>query len=99
MPLVLDAPAPVAERPPYTVPQAPFAAAIRGEVDIDRCSRCLYDATIPNISFDDDGVCNYCRMLERFWTPKTHTTPSKGRVGWRPSSIRSKPKGAGRNTM
>ncbi|MEM1097063.1 MAG: N-acetyl sugar amidotransferase [Bacteroidota bacterium] len=65
MPLVLDAPAPVAKRPPYAVPQAPFAAAIRGEVEIERCSRCLYDATIPNISFDDDGVCNYCRMLEQ----------------------------------
>lgn len=26
-----------------------------------RCSRCLYDETVPNISFDAEGVCNYCK--------------------------------------
>jgi N-acetyl sugar amidotransferase len=33
-----------------------------------RCSRCLYDDSLPNISFDEEGVCNYCHthdMLER----------------------------------
>lgn len=25
-----------------------------------RCSRCLYDETVPNIRFDENGVCNYC---------------------------------------
>ncbi len=33
-----------------------------------RCSRCLYDETVPNITFDAAGVCNYCHMhdgLER----------------------------------
>jgi N-acetyl sugar amidotransferase len=24
------------------------------------CSRCIYDDTVPNINFDDQGVCNYC---------------------------------------
>lgn len=29
------------------------------------CSRCIYDETVPNISFDTaDGVCNYCRQIE-----------------------------------
>lgn len=28
------------------------------------CSRCIYDDTIPMISFDQDGVCNYCRQYE-----------------------------------
>ena len=32
---------------------------------IQRCSRCLYDATIPNIVFDTDGVCNYCHMHDQ----------------------------------
>jgi N-acetyl sugar amidotransferase len=26
------------------------------------CSRCVYDETLPGISFDLDGVCNYCHI-------------------------------------
>lgn len=29
---------------------------------ITRCTRCIYDTTIPGITFDADGVCNYCRL-------------------------------------
>ena len=29
------------------------------------CARCIYDATIPRISFDAEGVCNYCRQHEQ----------------------------------
>lgn len=29
------------------------------------CSRCIYDASTPAISFDDDGVCNYCLMVDQ----------------------------------
>jgi N-acetyl sugar amidotransferase len=36
------------------------------------CSRCIYDTSVPSISFDNDGVCNFCRMtdslLEEFGT-------------------------------
>lgn len=33
---------------------------------ITTCSRCLYDnSTIKSISFDRDGVCNYCRIQEQ----------------------------------
>ena len=28
------------------------------------CSRCIYDDTVPNISFDDEGVCNYCWQID-----------------------------------
>lgn len=28
------------------------------------CTRCIYDETVPNISFDGEGVCNYCRQIE-----------------------------------
>ncbi len=28
------------------------------------CKRCIYDNKIPNISYDDFGVCNYCRQVE-----------------------------------
>jgi N-acetyl sugar amidotransferase len=29
------------------------------------CSRCIYDAHVPNIEFDAAGVCSYCHMMER----------------------------------
>jgi len=28
------------------------------------CSRCIYNEDVPNIHFDDEGVCNYCRQIE-----------------------------------
>jgi len=29
------------------------------------CARCVYDDSTPNISFDEAGVCNYCRSQEK----------------------------------
>ena len=29
-----------------------------------RCSRCVLPETIPHISFDENGVCNYCREYD-----------------------------------
>lgn len=28
------------------------------------CTRCIFDKTIPNISFDKEGVCSYCAQIE-----------------------------------
>ena len=28
------------------------------------CSRCIYDERVASISFDDAGVCNYCRQID-----------------------------------
>ena len=28
------------------------------------CTRCIYDESVPNISFDAGGVCSYCRQIE-----------------------------------
>lgn len=28
------------------------------------CTYCVMDTTVPDIEFDDDGRCNYCRMAE-----------------------------------
>lgn len=28
------------------------------------CSRCIYDARVPAIRFDERGVCNYCRQVD-----------------------------------
>lgn len=32
--------------------------------EIKVCSKCIYDERVPSISFDEDGVCNYCHQLE-----------------------------------
>jgi N-acetyl sugar amidotransferase len=29
------------------------------------CSRCIYDSNITQISFDEHGVCNYCRQIDK----------------------------------
>lgn len=28
------------------------------------CSRCIYDERIPSITFDSEGVCNYCHQID-----------------------------------
>jgi N-acetyl sugar amidotransferase len=28
------------------------------------CNRCIYDSNTPGISFDEQGICNYCRQIE-----------------------------------
>ncbi len=33
--------------------------------DIKRCSRCIYDERVAYITFDENGVCNYCHQLEK----------------------------------
>ena len=30
-----------------------------------RCSRCLYDESVPNISFDENRICNYCHTHDQ----------------------------------
>jgi N-acetyl sugar amidotransferase len=33
--------------------------------NLKTCSVCIYDETISGITFDNEGVCNYCRTIER----------------------------------
>lgn len=33
-------------------------------VEIQVCSRCIYDERVDGIRFDGDGVCSYCRLSE-----------------------------------
>lgn len=37
-------------------------SGIGTRTDLRRCERCLYDSTIPGISFDESGVCSYCHL-------------------------------------
>ena len=29
------------------------------------CKRCIFDITVAGIEFDEHGICNYCRLVER----------------------------------
>lgn len=40
------------------------------EVELIRCSRCILPETMPFISFDQDGVCNYCHSYSPRNNPK-----------------------------
>jgi N-acetyl sugar amidotransferase len=56
------------------------------------CTRCIYDKTVPKISFDLDGVCNYCRQIELL--EKEYPTGREGDI--RLKEIINKIKDAGR---
>ncbi len=47
------------------------------QVDLKICSRCIYDERVPSIEFDAEGVCNYCRQVERL-TDQYGTGQPKG---------------------
>lgn len=34
------------------------------KVEKQICTRCIYDETVPNIVFDEDGVCSYCHQKD-----------------------------------
>ncbi len=39
------------------------------------CTKCIYDTNVPKILFDENGVCNYCKMVEDLKSQyKTGTT-------------------------
>ncbi len=44
------------------------------EEEIQTCNRCIYDSRIPKITFDEDGICNYCaqydQMMDEYPTGK-----------------------------
>jgi len=40
------------------------------------CSRCIYDERIPDITFDENGVCNYCHQYDML--EKEYPTGEKG---------------------
>ena len=41
------------------------------------CERCLYDETTPNIEFDENGICNYCRTHDAL--DREYPTGEEGR--------------------
>ena len=58
------------------------------------CSRCIYDERVPAISFDSEGVCNYCRQVEQLAVQhRTGTPEGEDRLGKMLESIRAQGNG------
>ena len=34
--------------------------------DIQTCKRCILNSTVPSVTFDEDGICNYCKTHDDF---------------------------------
>ncbi len=47
------------------------------EESLRLCKRCIYDEKVSAIEFDEHGVCNYCRMVERL-QDEYHTGTPEG---------------------
>jgi N-acetyl sugar amidotransferase len=44
-----------------------------GSSKYDMCCRCVMDTSDPNISFDSEGLCDYCRNFDAEIKPNWHT--------------------------
>lgn len=56
--------------------KCPMIIFERGNMMSQICSRCIYDDSIPYITFDLEGVCNYCRQHEQL--EREYPTGKKG---------------------
>lgn len=34
------------------------------EENVQICTKCIYDSSLANITFDEKGICNYCKMID-----------------------------------
>jgi N-acetyl sugar amidotransferase len=39
------------------------------------CNRCIYDENVPGIKFNEEGICNYCEMIDRLQEEYQTGTP------------------------
>ena len=60
------------------------------------CSRCIMDASDPNISFDSEGLCDYCRNFDAEIKPNWHTD-AQGAAELAALSERIKDQGKGKD--
>lgn len=49
-------------KPQSGISAAGLPAMTAPRSNLRTCARCIYDETIPSISFDEEGVCTYCRL-------------------------------------
>jgi N-acetyl sugar amidotransferase len=58
-----------------------------------RCARCLYDARIPGITFDADGMCSYCRIHDQLDREYPVGDPGRRKLEALASEVRAAGKG------
>lgn len=56
--------------PPLTLTSSEDKLLVDVKPDVRRCTKCVLPETMPFISFDDQGVCNYCRHYKQRNKPK-----------------------------
>tara|TARA_B100000795_G_C22798341_1_gene440532 strand:- start:76 stop:1260 length:1185 start_codon:yes stop_codon:yes gene_type:complete len=47
------------------------------KIDSKICASCIYDENVPAIEFDENGICNYCKMIDNL-KDQYHTGTTKG---------------------
>lgn len=57
------------------------------------CKRCIYHSQIPAITFDEDGICSYCRQYEDMQHNYPTGTEGKNRLEQMAAEIRKEGKG------
>ncbi len=57
------------------------------------CNRCIYHSAIPSISFDAEGVCNYCRQYDEMQSSYPVGREGQNRLEQMASEIRRAGKG------
>ena len=63
---------------------------LRGRI----CARCVYDGRIPGITFDDQGICSYCRLHDTM--DAQYPTGEAGDLALRAIVARIRDKGRGK---
>ena len=58
-----------------------------------RCTRCVYDDTVPTISFDSNGVCNYCHQHDAMEAEYPVGSEGESRLAAIAEKIRTEGKG------
>lgn len=57
------------------------------------CSRCILDTTVPEIKFDENGVCNYCKLHDRLEEKYTLNEEGQRKLNGLVEEIKSDGKG------
>jgi len=58
------------------------------------CSRCIQDSTVPGITFDENGICNFCHLHDKI--EKIFPNNERGEIFLKKTFEKIKKKGAGK---
>ena len=67
---------------------------IKKNISYQRCVRCISDVTCPGISFDKNGVCNFCALHDK-WA-RMYPNDARGEIHLQTMIQKMKRDGAGK---